>query len=132
MPMSALEKLQTWLSSYPRWEAYPARICVLPMEMKETSRRKDVLGNTLVEYRYYVNLIWEMEGQGSAGENAACLLDFQNWVQEQSTLGLAPGFGDVPACERVWTQKGGLTTGTQIVTYTVTLVAEFMKIYEAA
>ena len=132
MPISALEKLQTWLSTYPRREGNPAKICVLPKEMKEISHRADVLGNTLVGYRYYVNLFWEMDGQGEVEKNAACLLDFQNWVREQSVMGLAPRFGDVPAGERVWTEKGGLTAGGRIATYTVTLVAEFMKIYEAA
>lgn len=129
--MSALEKLQTWLSTYPRREGYPAKFCVLPKEMKEISRREDVLGNTLVGCRYYVNLFWEMAGQGEDEKNATCLLDFQNWVREQSVMGLAPKFGDVPAGERVWAEKGGLTAGAQIVTYTVTLVAEFMKVYEA-
>ena len=130
--MSALEKLQTWLSTYPRWEGYPVKICVLPKEMKEISRRGDVLGNALVGCRYYVNLFWEMTGQGEDEKNARCLLDFQNWVQEQSVLGLAPKFGDVPASERIWTEKGGLTAGAQIVTYTATVVVEYMKIYEAA
>ena len=130
--MSALEKLQTWLSTCPHREGYPAKICVLPREMKEISHRGDVLGNTLVGYRYYVNLFWEKDGQGEDEKNATCLLDFQNWVREQSIMGLTPQFGDVPAGERVWTEKGGLTAGAQLVTYTVTLVAEFMKIYEAA
>ena len=131
MPVSVLEKLQTWLSAYPRREGYPDKICVLPKEMKEISRREDILGNTLVGYRCYVNLFWELEGQVEDAKNADCLLDFQNWVREQSALGLAPEMGDVPAGERIWTEKGGLTAGAQIVTYTVTLVAEFMKTYEA-
>ena len=132
MPISALEKLQRWLSSYPRWEACPARICVLPKEVKETSRREDMLGNTLVGFRCYVNLLWEMETQGEAGANTTNLLDFQNWVREQSALGLVPQFGDIPANEQIQTEKGGLTAGAQIVTYTVTLVADFMKVYEVS
>ena len=131
MPISALEKLQMWLSTYPRWEGNPANICVLPKEIKEISHRADVLGNTLVGYRCYVNLFWEIAGQGEDEKNATCLLDFQNWVREQSVMGLAPKFGDVPASERIWTEKGGLTVGARIVTYTVTLVAEFMKVYKA-
>ena len=132
MPMSALEKLQTWLSSYPGWEACPAKICLLPKETKEISRREDVLGNTRVGLRSYVNLFWEMERQGSEAENACLLSDFQNWVRQQNALRLAPVFGDIPGYERVWTEKGGLTAGTQIVTYTIMLVAEFMKVYEAS
>jgi hypothetical protein len=58
------------------------------------------------------------------------LLNFQNWVQEQSLSGRAPQFGDVPARERIRAEKGGLTVGAQTVTYTVTLIADFMKVYE--
>lgn len=130
MPVSALEKLQAWLSAYPNWEECPAKICVLPQKMEETSRREDVLGNILAGCRYYVTLFWEMAAQGDDAENARRLLDFQNWVQEQSSLGLAPHFGDVPARENIRTDKAGCTPGTQIATYTVTLIADFMKVYE--
>lgn len=130
MPVSALEKLQAWLSTYPHWDTCPANICVLPKGMEEISRQEDVLGNTQTAYRCYVTLFWEMTGQESTGENANRLLDFQSWVGEQSALGLAPHFGDIPARERIRTEKGGLTAGAQIVTYTVTLVADFMKVYE--
>ena len=130
MPISALDKLQAWLSTYPQWENCPANICVLPKGMEETSRREDVLGNTLVGCRYYVNLFWEMTGQGNDAENAERLLDFQHWVQQQSAEGLAPCFGDVPAQEKIRAEKGGLTPGAQIVAYTVTLIADFMKVYE--
>lgn len=130
MPVSALEKLQKWLATYPCWEASPANICVLPKGMEETSRREDVMGNTVAGCRYYVTLFWEMPGQGDEVENARRLLTFQNWVQEQNVLGLAPKFGDVPALEKIRAEKGGYTPGAQMVTYTVTLVADFMKVYE--
>ncbi len=130
MPVSALEKLQAWLSSYPHWGDCPANICVLPKGLEETSRRADVLGNVLVGCRYYVTLFWEMATRGNEAEDAEKLLKFIQWVQFQSGSGLAPQFGDVPAQEKMRTEKGGLTPGAQIVTYTVTLVADFMKIYE--
>lgn len=130
MPASDLEKLQVWLSSYPGWERFPGNVCVLPKEKKEVFRREDVMGNGVMGCRYYVNLIWETVGQTEDAKSTLRLLDFQSWVQEQSALGLAPHFGDVPAQERMRTEKGGLTAGTQIVTYTVTLVADFTKVYE--
>lgn len=129
MPISALEKLQAWLSAYPHWNGYPARICILPKGLEEISRREDVLGNALVSCRYYVNLFWEMESTGEDTENARRLLEFQNWVQEQSVLGLAPNFGDVASEERIRTEKGGYTPAAQIITYTATLVVDFMKGY---
>lgn len=130
MPVSALEKLQEWLSSYPHWDAYPAKVCVLPKAMEELSRREDVLGNTLVECRCYVTLYWELPALDSEGENAERMLRFLQWIQFQSASGNAPRFGDDPAKERIRTEKSGMTAGAQTVTYTVTLVADFMKVYE--
>lgn len=130
MPVSVIEKLQNWLSTYPHWDACPANICVLPKGMEETSRREDVLGNTLVGCRYYVTLFWELPATGTEAQDAERLLKLIQWVQHQSATGLAPEFGDVPAREKIQTEKGGLTAGTQFVTYTVTLIADFMKVYE--
>lgn len=134
-----LEKLRTWLSTYPHWEdtlqvdytqGRPGVTGLLPKGCEEISRLEDVLGNLQIGCRYHFTLLWQMTGQGDEGENARRLLDFQNWVREQSVLGLAPRFGDVPARERIRAEKGGYTSGAQIVTYTVTLIADFMKVYE--
>ena len=128
MPVTALEELKSWLSTYPGWEmGYHGPF---PKVFEETSRREDVLGNNLVGCRYEVTLFWETMGQGDEAENARRLLDFQKWVQQQSMSGHAPHFGDVPARERIRAEKGGLTVGTQTVTYTITLIADFMKVYE--
>ena len=130
MPVSVLEKLQNWLSTYPRWEACPANICLLPKGMEEISRQEDILGNTLVGNRCYVNLLWEVEALSGEAENAERLLKFIQWVQFQGASGAAPQFGDMPAQERIRTEKAGYTPGTQMVTYTVTLVIDFMKLYK--
>lgn len=130
MPVSALEKLQAWLSSYPHWDASPANICLLPKGMEETSRREDVLGNAVAGCRCYVTLFWEMPATGTEAQDAERLLKFIQWVQHQSAIGLAPQLGDVPVGEKIRTEKSGCTIGTQMVTYTVTLVADFMKVYE--
>lgn len=134
-----MEKLKAWLSTYPYWDdcmqvdftqVRPGFSGLLPKGAEETSRREDVLGNRMVGCRYHFTLFWQMTGQGDDGEDAGRLLDFQGWVREQSVLDLAPRFGDVPALERIRAEKGGLTLGTQTVTYTVTLIADFMKVYE--
>lgn len=130
MPVSALEKLQAWLSAYPHWDACPANICLLPKGMEEISRQEDVLGNTVVACRCYVTLFWEMPATGNEAQDAERLLKLIQWVQHQSATGLAPQFGDVPAQEKIRTEKSGYTPGAQIITYTVTLVADFMKVYE--
>ena len=88
-----LEKLKAWLSTYPHWEdtlqvdyldGRPPNAGLLPVNLEETDRQEDVLGNLQIGYRYHFTLFWKMTGQGSDGENAARLLDFQQWVQEQS------------------------------------------------
>lgn len=136
---TALEKVKVWLSTYPHWDGTllvdysqgrAPNAGLLPTGLEELSAREDVLGNTLVECRYQFTLIWQMAGLGDAVENAGKLLDFQHWVREQDVRGLTPRFGDVPAREQMRAEKGGMTAGTQNVTYTVTLVADFMKVYE--
>ncbi len=136
---AALEKLRAWLATYPDWDetiqvdfSGDSRYStgLLPKGVEETSRREDVLGNSQVGCRYTFTLFWQMLGQGDDAANAGRLLDFQHWVREQSVLGLAPQFGDTPAWERIRAENGGFTAGAQTVIYTVTLIADFMKVYE--
>ena len=130
MPISLIEKLQDWLSAYPYGEDCLANICLLPKGVEEVSRQKDILGNTLAGNRCYVNLLWEMEALPDEAQNAERLLKLIQWVQVQSASGAAPQFGDMPAQEEIRTEKAGYTLGTQMVTYTVTLVIDFMKLYK--
>ena len=130
MPETILEKLQGWLSTYPQWEDHPAEFYLLPKAIEETSRQADILGNTFVGCKCYVNLYWEMEALDSEGENAERMLKFLQWIQFQSASGFAPQFGDVLAREIIRSEKSGFTPGAQSVTYTVTLVVDFIKIYE--
>lgn len=131
-----MEKLKAWLSTCPYWEEVPQLDCiwagnsVLPKGLEEISRQTDVLGNTTVGCRYQITLFWQLPGQGNQEEDTEKLLKFIQWIQFQSASGFAPQFGDVPARERIRTEKGGLTPGTQTVTYTLTLIVDFIKIYE--
>lgn len=136
---AALEKLKAWLETYPNWDETiqvnfsgdsPYGTGLLPKAVEEISRWEDVLGNSQVECRYTFTLFWQMMGQGDDAVNAARLLDFQHWVREQNALGLAPQFGDAPAWERIRAENGGFTAGAQTVIYTVTLIADFKKVYE--
>ena len=126
MAETVLEKLKTWLSTYPHWEDF----CLIPKEMAETSRQTDLVGNQGIEYTYYVNLYWQLPSLGDEAENACRLLNFQNWVREQCVLRSIPQLGDVSALERVRTEKGGFTLGAHLVAYTVTLAADFVKTYQ--
>ncbi len=124
-----LKKLKDWLAAYPHWEQGAPGI--LPKELKEVSRQEDLLGNALVGYQYRFSLFWQRPGQADAQLDGQPLLDFQHWVSQQQSAGLTPQFGQVPAGERLRLEKSGLTLGTQTVTYTVTLLVEFLQVHEA-
>ena len=59
-------------------------------------------------------------------------MDFQEWVQQQSALGLAPIFGDAPGKERITAQNGVLYEADEegTATYMVQLSVLFQKNYE--
>ena len=86
-----------------------------------------MLGNLQIVCRYRFDLYRRTAGEN----NAQWLLDFQDWVQQQSVDGQAPYFGDVPAEERLRAEKGTLKEGGQASTYLVTLTAEFVRTYAA-
>ncbi len=139
--MTDLETLRQWLRTYPGWgdgelpvdyaDGIPDSFGLYPGGLEELSRQEDVMGNVTVEYRYHFTLHRITAGQGDNTAEAAWLLDFQHWVQQQSILGLAPHFGDVPYAERLRAQKGELKEASQAATatYTVTLTADFIKNY---
>lgn len=139
--MTNLTELGNWLRTFPKWdegwvlhtdrtEAEPGNSGLFPLGAEELSRREDVLGNVTVacRCRFY---LYRVAQQADPHANAQWLLEFQQWVQQQSAAGAAPQFGDEPRQERLRAEKGKLSevsqTGTG--TYVVTLTAEFTKIY---
>jgi len=140
--MEDLERLKAWLLTYPNWgdgtlyvdctEAAPDNAGVFPNGLEQIKRTEDVLGNVTVQCRYHFLLYRVCAGQQDGTQNAAWLLAFQKWVQQQSAAGLAPRFGDVPAAEQLRAEKGKLQNAGQVGTgvYVVTLTADFMKVYE--
>lgn len=141
--MRDLEKLRQWVMSFPRWEdesllyidytgAVPGNVGLYPAGLEEVSRTEDVLGNVTVLCRYRFSLYRVSSGQEDGTINALWLMDFQNWVRDQSLRGLAPAFGDDPAKEQIRAEKGRLKNGSQTGTgvYCVELTAEFVKVYE--
>lgn len=137
-----LEKIKQWLLSYPQWDgtvyvdytaAVPGNAGVFPRGVQELSRRQDVAGNVQTRNRVRFTVLRITPGQLDKEKQAAWLLDFQDWVQQQSISGKAPTFGDVPEKEKLTACQGMLKgisqTGT--VRYAVELIAEYTKIYEA-
>jgi len=139
--MTDLEKLRQWLVTYPKWDeaqlhidytdALPGNLGLYPAGLEEVSRREDVLGGITVKNRYHFALYRVAAKQEDNEANALWLLEFQKWVQSQSTAGLAPHFGDEPKQERLRAEKGKLKEASQTGTgiYVVTLTAEFIKYY---
>ena len=142
--MTDLEKVKNWLLTYPDWDAgalsyidytdaVPGNTGLFPRGLEEVSRREDVLGNRMVKNRYHFALYRVTRQQARTGKDAAWLLDFQNWVQQQWAAGLAPRFGDVEAEERIRAEGGKLhkADAAGSATYVVTLTAEFTRRYDA-
>lgn len=137
--MKDLEKLKAFLLTYSGWEdtlfvdyteATPGNAGLFPAGLEEISRQEDVLGNLQIACRYRFHLYRRTPAQSDGTADAQWLLDFQSWIQQQSAAGLTPQFGDVPSRERLQAEKGALQTASQTGTYTVTLIADFMKVYE--
>lgn len=137
--MTDLEKMRQWLLTCPIWgdtlqvditQPAPGNVGLFPQGLEERARREDVLGNVQVDCRYRFTLYRVAPQQDDGVDNAQWLLDFQNWVLEQSAIGIAPQFGDVPYLERIQASKGALKERGQTGIYTVSLVADFTRVYE--
>ena len=137
--MTDLEKLYRWLREYPEWngllqvdrlEDESDGIGIFPKGLEELSRQEDVQGNVSIACRYRFDLLRRVHHQPDSKTNAQWLLDFQNWVQQQSVDGKTPRFGDVPEAEKMRAEKGTLQNHAITDTFAVTLIAEFMKVYE--
>lgn len=139
--MNILEIMRQWLQTYPDWDdsltvdllpAGAGHMGLFPGGLEEVSRSEDILGNWQVVCRCRFVLRRQTAVTEDNHAYAAWLLDFQEWVREQSLAGLSPQLGDVPVRERMWAEKGQLEkiSSTGVGTYTVTLVANFIKLYE--
>ena len=139
--MEELKKIKAWLQTYPGWEgallvdhtqAVPGHFGLYPLGVELRSMRKDVLGNVYAHCRSRFALYRVTTGQADNTENAAWLLDFQAWVQQRSSAGLAPRFGDVASDEHIRAEQGKLHKAAQVGTgtYVVTITAEYTKVYE--
>ncbi len=146
--MTPLEKLKTWLRTYPGYDILstfqvdytdqvPNNGGVYPSGLVEVERRQDIMGNITVTNQYNFGLYYVFAktpgDDDGATVNADWVMDFQEWVQEQSVTGRAPAFGDIPQEERMQAQNGVLyeTEGESgIATYMVQLSATFKLKFE--
>jgi hypothetical protein len=117
--MTALEKMRAFVASYPDHDILarldvdytdkvPNAAGLFPSGLVEVSRTRDILGDVTVENQLNFALYTTLEKFEDGTDNAEWQLAFQQWVQEQSALGLAPAFGDEPRTERIQAQNGQL------------------------
>lgn len=145
--MTALEKIRDFVKSYPGSDIFldfhvdytdqiPFNGGVFPSGLVEVSRKKDILGNATVTNQYNFGLYYVFEkspGDDAGAEvNANWVMDFQEWVQEQSIIGAAPIFGDDPKSEKIVAQNGVLYDADEEGTamYMVQLSVQFIKNYK--
>lgn len=147
MDDNPLQTMREFVAQYPDWDIlsqltidYTDRVpeCagLFPGGMVEVSRHRDILGRAWVVNQYnfalYANLAKAPDEDAGATINADWVMGFQQWVQRQSMLGLAPTFGDVPRDETLRAQNGAIYAaddeGTAL--YVVQLSATYTTIYD--
>ena len=145
--MTDLEKLKSWLRTYSDndfekmqvdyTDALPGQFGVFPSGLVEISRRRDILGDTIVQnqYNFALYVVYEKAPGDDIGAtiNADAVMDFQRWVQEQSIAGLAPTFGNIDQRrETISAQNGALyeADGEGLAMYMIQLSAVFTNYYE--
>lgn len=142
--MTALEKVRTWIAAYPDFDILgefrvdytdqaPGNGGIFPSGIVEVERRRDIMGSVSVTNQYNFGIYCVLEKAPGddigASVNADWIMGFQEWVQEQSVLGLAPMFGDEPRHEKITAQNGVLYEANDegTATYMVQLSAQFRK-----
>lgn len=140
--MTALDTMREFVQSYPDYEVLsrfdidytdkvPNSGGLFPSGMVEVSRRSDLLGNVTVTNQLNFALYTTLEKWEGSLDNAEWQLGFQQWVQAQSALGLAPTFGDEPRTETITAQNGQLYSADEEGTalYVVQINVTFTKYY---
>ncbi|MBE6771073.1 MAG: hypothetical protein E7547_02875 [Ruminococcaceae bacterium] len=145
--MTDLEKVREWIKTFPKFDGIsefnvdytdniPANGGIFPSGLVEISRVEDVIGNVTVENQYNFGLYYVFskapEDDIGAALNADWIMEFQQWVQEQSILGKAPTFGNTGEKEKASAQNGVLYDADieGVATYMVQLSFNFKKKYE--
>lgn len=145
--MSVLNTIRKWLDTFPGNKCLqslqvdyvstkPGSSGIISSGLMEINRKKDVLGNIIVENQYNFGLYYVFEkatdDDEGATRNAEWLIDLQQWIQEQSILGLAPTFGDESETEQIKAQNGSIyaTDEEGTAMYMVQLSINYTKIYE--
>lgn len=143
--MTPLEKVREWIATYPGYDILSEFHCdytsdipgfggIFPAGLLEVSRDEDILGNVVVENQYNFGLYYVLPkdpgDDAGATVNADWVMDFQEWVQEQSIRGAAPAFGTKTLSAKA--ENGALYSADEEGTavYSVNLSINFEKRFE--
>lgn len=141
---NALQKMRDFIAEFPNWDILsqltidftdnvPDCAGLFPGGLIEVQRHADITGVKWVDNQYnfvlYTNLAKSPNEDEGATINADWLMDFQEWMQEQSITGNAPVFGDRPREEQITAQNGAIYSaddeGTAI--YAIQIAVNFVK-----
>ena len=145
--MTPLDKIKEWLEQYPGFDRLrelrvdyysqqPDNGSIDPSGVQINSITENIWGTRTADMQYnfgvYFVLAKDPGDEDTAVDNAAWVMDFQRWVNEQSILQLAPKFGDVPKSESIKAQNGAVAAADSegVAIYMVQLSVNFIKIYE--
>lgn len=145
--MNPLDKVREWLKTYKGFDRLqdlrvdyysqqPDNGSIDPSGAQVISVTENIIGTKTVEMQYnfgiYFVLAKDPGDENTAVDNAAWVMDFQRWVNEQSILQLAPAFGDVSRAESIKAQNGAVMAADSegVAIYMVQLSVNFTKIYE--
>jgi hypothetical protein len=145
--MNPLDSIMEWLTNYKGFDRLqdlrvdyysqqPDNGSIDPSGVQIISITENIIGTKTVDMQYnfgvYFVLAKDPGDEETAVDNAAWVMDFQKWVNEQSILQLAPTFGDVPKSETIKAQNGAVTAADNegVAIYMVQLSVNFTKIYE--
>lgn len=143
--MTNLEKIREWVKTFPAHDKIgefrvdytdqiPNNGGIFPSGLVEISRQRDILGNVTVNNQLNFGLYYVFEksigDDVGAAYNADWIMEFQQWVQDQSVSGKAPVFGDDPRNEIIRAQNGVLydADANGVAVYMVQLSVIFSKI----
>lgn len=141
---NALQIMREFVASYPDADILgqftidytdhvPDNAGIFPSGLVEISRRSDLLGNVTVTNQYnfalYALLTKAPGDDAGSTYNAEWLMDFQEWIQQQSALGLVPTFGDDAHQEVIQAQNGQLYSADEEGTalYVMQISVQFIK-----
>lgn len=143
--MTAVDTIRQWIAGYSGhdilsefsvdyMDRIPASGAVFPSGLLEVSRTNYVDGGVLVENQYNFGLYYVFEkapgDDVGAEKNADWIMDFQEWIQDQSLTGNVPLFGTRTTAVRA--QNGALYEADVdgMAVYMVQLSVTFEKEFE--